>query len=458
MKIFRSIVIVVFAAVIFVPIVLFNWEPNSVSTIDNRVLTENPFTRPTTDDLTNDIESYVSDRIGLRDEMILSYTVLNDRAFGKMVHPSYTYGTDGYVFGAGITTEDGFSDYHVAFADMVLQLQTYCEERGVPFLFVFNPAKPAVLTEHLNSGINYDRTWVDRFFAELDSRGVNYVDNTVTLREATANGAVVFNKKYDANHWNDLGAFYGTNAMLQALKARLPNTHVNTLEEFAVGEQTMTSLPVSNFPINEQVPQMELLTTLTDLTDQYKPSLTMHPSYRTFGYYINEQRRAESSPSALVFQGSYMNNYGQKYLQNAFSEYVMVHDYQNVMDLPYYFNIFKPDCVIFEVAEYTFSNGYFSYETMKNIDYNEPSSKYADARKQESLDRAKVTVDEGEVLTEIVWKTETEAQRVWLLLGDEYDMKRTDGGYTATVKTEVYKRYADTLSIVTYADGIFTHR
>ena len=31
-------------------------------------------------------------------------------------------------------------------------------------------------------------------------------------------------------------------------------------------------------------------------------------------------------------------------------------------------------------------------------------------------------------------------------------------GYAATVKTEVYKRYADTLSIVTYSDGIFTHR
>lgn len=458
MKILRSIVIVVFAAVIFVPIVLFNWAPNSVSAIDNRVLTENPFTQPTTDDLTNDIENYVSDRIGLRDEMILAYTVLNDKTFGKMVHPSYTYGTDGYVFGEGITTSDSFSDYHVAFADMVLALQTYCEERDVPFLFVFNPAKPAVLTEHLNSGINYDRTWVDRFFAELDSRGVNYVDNTVTLRDATANGAVVFNKKYDANHWNDLGAFYGTNAMLQALQTRLPSTHVNTLEEFTVGEQTMTSLPVSNFPINEQVPQMALKVPLTDLTDQYKPSLTMHPSYRTFGYYINEQRQAESSLAALVFQGSYMNVYGYKYLQNAFGEYAMVHDYQNVMDLPYYFNIFKPDCVIFEVAEYTFSNGYFSYETMKNIDYNKPLSAYADARKQTASKAAELTVSEGETLTEIVWKTDAEAECAWLLLGDEYDMKRTDGGYTATVKTEVYKRYADTLSIVSYADGILTRQ
>lgn len=34
-----------------------------------------------------------------------------------------------------------------------------------------------------------------------------------------------------------------------------------------------------------------------------------------------------------------MNGYGYKYLQNAFGEYIYVHDYQNILNFPYYYNI-----------------------------------------------------------------------------------------------------------------------
>ncbi len=457
MKVLKSITIIIFAAILLVPMVLFNFEPNSVSTIDNRVLTENPFTLD--GDLSENIENYVNDRIGLRDELILGYTVLNDGLFGKMVHPSYTYGKDGYVFGSGIRTDDYFSEYHVAFADMVLQLQTYCEERGVPFLFVFNPAKPAVLTEHLADGINYNRQWVDKFFAELDERGVNYLDNTVTMRELTDEGIAVFNRKYDANHWNDVGAFYGTNKMLERLQADLPNVHINSLDEFSVGEEVMTSLPVSNFPINETVPLVELTADYTDETERYRSELQIDPSYRTFGYYQNPLRQSEGAPSALVFQGSYMNNFGYKYLLNSFGEYAMVHDYQNVMDLPYYFNIFKPDCVIFEVAEYTFLDSYFSYDKMINSRYNKPLSSVSASVSEENLNVDSITVQQGEALTKIVWNADVDAQYVWLMLGEEFDMKKTDGGYEATVKNEVYEQYADSIEISVYANETMTvHR
>ena len=64
-----------------------------------------------------------------------------------------------------------------------------------------------------------------------------------------------------------------------------------------------------------------------------------------------------------------MNSYGAKYFMNAFGEYIYVHDYQNVIEFPYYYEMFQPDCVIFEVAEYTFANIYFDYEMMKTVDF-----------------------------------------------------------------------------------------
>lgn len=60
-----------------------------------------------------------------------------------------------------------------------------------------------------------------------------------------------------------------------------------------------------------------------------------------------------------------MNGYEYKYLMNGFSEYIYVHDYQNIINFPYYYNIFKPKCVVFEVAEYTLENGYFGRERMR---------------------------------------------------------------------------------------------
>ena len=45
---------------------------------------------------------------------------------------------------------------------------------------------------------------------------------------------------------------------------------------------------------------------------------------------INEDRKEEGAPKALVFQGSYMNGMGYKFLENSFGEYISVHDYRNI--------------------------------------------------------------------------------------------------------------------------------
>lgn len=448
MKVLRSITILLFCVVLLLPIIYFNREENAVSLIDNRLLAGNPFEGDEQGDLTSRIENYVNDRIGFRDKLIQYYTAFNDRVFGKMVHPSYTYGKNRYVFGAGLTTSGLFSDYHVTFADMVLKLQEYCEARGVPFLFVFNPAKPAVYSEHIKDGFAYSRDWVDMFFAELDKRGVNYLDNTKTLIDAKNEGNVVFNKKYDANHWNFTGAYYGTNAMLKKMKERTPGLHINDASEFIWGKETMLSLPVSNFPINESVPKVEFTYSVVNNTSKYNAELIRHPSYRGFGNFINNHRKSEGSPSALVFQGSYMNGFGHKFLINAFGEYTMVHDYQNVIDMPYYFNIFNPDCVIFEVAEYTFSNSYFNYTAMKNIDYNKPLSSY-DEKEITLRDANDLVVQKGNALTKLIWNTDLKNSDAWLLLDKDYDMKKVAGGYEVTVKTELYEAYAETLKIAT---------
>ena len=438
MKTMRIITVIIFAAVLILPLALFNFTPEAMSEIDNRMLAGNPFEveyeADEEVDRTGDIENYINDRIGLRDEMILSYTVLNDKLFGKMVHPTYSYGKDGYVFGAGVSTEQNIREFHVDYADMVAEIQKYCEDRGVPFLFVFNPAKAAVYTDKVSGGINYSRGWVDQFLGELDARGINYLDNTVTLKELRAEGIESFNRKYDANHWNDLGAFYGTQKMLERLNELDPAVHVNELSEFTVGAEHEETLPVSQFPINEEVPKLESSAEYVRLQEQYAGELERHPSHQSFGYYVNQSRKDEGSPRVLVFQGSYMNGKGEKYFINALGEYIHVHDYENVMNFPYYFNIFRPDCVVLEVGEYTVSEKYFDAEKLKTVQFNPPLEKTE--HREVKISPEALTVEKGEALTKIFWATEETYECVWLQAENVYDMAAAEGGYTATVLAE----------------------
>lgn len=446
MKTLRIIKIVLFSVVIILPIVFFNITPNTISEIDNRRLAENPFSAE--GDLTTNIENYVNDRIGLRDEMIYDYTILNDKLFGKMVHPSYTYGKDGYIFGEGIWTQATYYEYHSAFAEMIKEIQTYCEQRNVPFLLVFNPAKPAVYQNKIADGINYNRQWVDDFFEKSDSLSVNYLDNTETLSALAYSGNDGFNMKYDANHWNYTGAFYGTQKIQERLKEQLPSVHVNSLSEFNVSQVLKDSLMVSKFPIEEYVPEIKPKGTFQEISNSFNNELYLDPQYRRFGYYINEERAAEGAPKALVFQGSYMNEYGTGFMANSFSEYIHVHDYQNITDFAYYFNIFQPDCVVFEVAEYTFSNTYFDYDRMLNATFNPTLSSLSDGEYTTiDFSAEDISVTIGQALTTVTWNTNQNYEFVWFKGETEYDMKQTDSGYSVTLTNVQYKALKDNFKI-----------
>ncbi|MDO5018087.1 MAG: hypothetical protein Q4E02_02180 [Lagierella massiliensis] len=47
-----------------------------------------------------------------------------------------------------------------------------------------------------------------------------------------------------------------------------------------------------------------------------------------------------------------------------FSECINIYAYENVIDFDYYFNIFKPDIVIFEGAEYATTSNYFNVDRL----------------------------------------------------------------------------------------------
>ncbi len=443
MKQIKMTMLVIFAMLILIPVAAFSWKPGITSEIDNRMLAENPFhPKPGAEgeDMSKAIENYVNDRLGFRNQMILGYTVLNDKLFGKMVHPIYQYGQGGYVYTTTLGNEPDRA-FEEAFADMVGRIQDYCEARSIPFLFAIEPSKSSVLTEYLPRGWHVDHTWWDILLEALDKREINYINNTELMKRLTAEGESVFNQKYDAGHWNYTGSFYGVNAILEELRNDFPGIHINTWEELTVSKKLETSLPVSQFPIREWVPDISIALEAEDLTEKYSNEVVRNLSYHKFGDFVNENRLKQGSPRALVFQGSYINEYGTSYLKNALGEYIYVHNYENIIDFDYYFNIFKPECVVFEVTEYALTRGYFDYDRMISQYFNPVMAsvmKKAEKTEKKELLPETISWEQGEALTKIVWNGgDGSEEYVWLFMDEDFDMRKKETEiYETTVKNE----------------------
>lgn len=102
--------------------------------------------------------------------------------------------------------------------------------------------------------------------------------------------------------------------------------------------------------------------------------------------------------------------------------------------------------MIFEVAEYTFSDNYFDSEKMKTLSF--PSSYQESVAKNDNVKELEgirnLQVETASSLTEIQFDSEEVGKDVWLLVNDDdYDIIKTDTGYKVTILTEVYNEGND---------------
>lgn len=113
-----------------------------------------------------------------------------------------------------------------------------------------------------------------------------------------------------------------------------------------------------------------------------------------------------------------------------------MHNYQNVLSFPQYYHLFDPQVVIFELAEYTMRQTYFDYKKLKSISFNDELSAHKDkAVSPQGFSESDVTFQTDQMYTTVTWKTKKTYAAVWLTLDKQYDMQKTENGYTAIVPT-----------------------
>ncbi len=366
--------IIIFTFIILVPIITFNIKRDVISEIDNKKLMniEDIFN---VGDLTNGIESFVNDRIGLRTSMVSAYNKSMDLLFDEMIHPSYQYGEEGYVF-FKVSENKLDSEFQEIYSNFIKNFQEYCQSRGIGFLYTVEPSKATVYEEYLPQGyINNDEN-LNYFTSLLKNKDINYLDNSEILIDAKKD-TQVFDKMYDAGHWNETGAFIGISNIIDRLNEldnRIGSLDLNKYEKVKYINKT---LPTSNFSINEETIHYNLIQDNSIKINDYNDEVLRDNNYRTFSYYKNPTN--EDLPKILIFVGSYFNG-KEKFLTDNFSEVIRIHNYKNVINYEYYINLFNPDIVLFESTEYTHSDTFFPREDMKNKVSNKNIMEYKDKR------------------------------------------------------------------------------
>lgn len=393
-KILNILYCVIFMAIVIVPALLTNTKKNQISLIDNKALTE----WPEIDwKLTNreQVEDYVDDRIGFRETAINSYIELNDELFSVMVHPLFMYGKDGHIFYKDpdyiaayqhLNTNTEMLDSFVTFLE---QTQDYLDQKGIPFLYFACPDKKTIYSEYFPDTIHVNEQNVsvtDYLKEKLDATDVHYIMPVEELLSAKQE-KVVYNKKYDATHWNELGAMTAHKLIDEQVQSWFDDVPILTEDSFDLDYVQVDSLDIAKFPIDEQVPVYSLKQdTSGDATEYLLPYLE---SYTNTFYYHYMNDAVPNDRILLVFVDSYFGSY-EKYYNNRFKEVYFVHR-QNYDYLQYYVNLFFPDAVIFETAERSISSEMPILADFKNYVYEPP---YTEAERNEGTKPLDVSIYE----------------------------------------------------------------
>lgn len=174
---------------------------------------------------------------------------------------------------------------------------------------------------------------------------------------------LLYDKEYDARHWNETGAIIGISAILDRLNLLDSKVGTFDISKYEAKNYINDTLVASNFEINEKTTHYNLIEDNSIYIEDLENEIKRNESFRNFTHYKNEAN--PDAPRILIFAGSYFDD-KEKFLTESFSELMKIHNYRNVLDYEYYINIFNPDIVLFESTEYTHFDFYFPDDEMED--------------------------------------------------------------------------------------------
>lgn len=348
----KAIFIVISAFMLAAPALTTDIKRNQISEMDNRQLYEFPELKM--GGFRSSLENYLSDRVGFRDRLITFYQVFCDRAFHVLEHPFYVYGKDGHVMTMwDLTTyqnRDVSQEYVDNLAGYLKSISNFCKSRGSMFLFYLCPNKETIYPEFCPDGYNINSQLgrTEQILEKLEVNGVPYLypkDLFMKLKDTEQ----IYNKKYDAGHWNMKGTFYGQKEAVAYLNRMFPAMGELEETEFLVGTEQMDYLISSRFHIDEPVPTYTIKETEAEEEPEIFEKLVLADANMYHTYFRSKVQSEVKKPRILIFGDSYFGGVAPFYLNHC-SELLLLHS-NNMVNADYYISIYQPDIIIYEAVE-----------------------------------------------------------------------------------------------------------
>lgn len=184
---------------------------------------------------------YFSDHFGFRSLLIRTHGLLMVKALGVTSNPSVILGKQGWLY---LANDGSLEDWRnidpftpeqlEAWRQMLEAREKFCAERHIPYVLITAPSKHDIYPEYMPDELTQVRheTRLDQLIAYLAERHspVRIVDLRKPLLAAKRSGVRLFQKT--DTHWNDRGGWVAYQAMMAAIRQRLPAVRVLPASDF----------------------------------------------------------------------------------------------------------------------------------------------------------------------------------------------------------------------------------
>ena len=327
-------------------------------------------------------ERYVEDRVLFRKEAVQLYGNLVYGLTGEFAETIHMEGKEGELFPA----EDGYirSYQHLATDDELIndlavyldRTSSFLESRGIIFVFMSGLDKKSVYDEDMPDYLHVDysrKSILEALSDRLDERMVPYVIPVRELKDEKESGVRVYNKTFDATHWNGEGAYTGMKLLGQKIRSVAGDRGYDPKDFpplkrkwFKTGKKKM-KLDFSVLDIYEEVPVFKLRKHFRKGVTEDKdfPGDLEHVEGVYAQHFISEN--AASDKTLLIFGDSFIRERPEYLLPQYKNIYTVGR--QNYMYMEKYVDKLRPDVVVFEVAERAFVDDLYNYTELGNITY-----------------------------------------------------------------------------------------
>ena len=366
MRILNGIFIVLFMAMLTLPLVFVDLSSDRVSVRENRMLAQ----RPALANMKNQPEIFIrhfddwfKDSTGFREQMIMFFNVINKN---KLLNGNQNMYTDGqYLYLVGEQGHHYFAhtggklipkfqgkqfltdDQLTNMAAKLEEVKVYLDKQGIPLIVMFCTDKESIYPEFYPKSIKrgpepiqldvitgylQEHTTVDVFnirqalLAERDNFLLYYIIDAVSFTG-------------DFAHYNQIGAFFAYRELMRHINIYLPEITSYELDDVEISYDEKGRPHVS---LKTGISYKRLAPSFFDDVNIKRPFTWENEAY---------ENTASNLPVILFLRDSYASEaYIGKYFAQHFGKIIMIH-WSNMGHIKEYIDKYKPDIVVFESAE-----------------------------------------------------------------------------------------------------------